>query len=50
MIRTADEYHALVSRFDQDRIDREIHQLATRLNPNGRLFKKLVKQNYERDV
>lgn len=47
MIKTADEYYALVSTFDQRRIDEQIARIPWNVNRAGKHYRKLVKEIHE---
>lgn len=44
VINTADEYYALVSTYDQRRIEAEIARIPLNVNRAGKHFRKLVKE------
>lgn len=49
MIKTADEYYALVSTFDQRRIDEQIALIPWNVNRAGKHYQKLLQKIYEKN-
>lgn len=47
MINTADDYYALVSTFDQRRIDEEIARIPLNVNRAGKHYKRLIQKIYD---